>query len=100
MALSTTHHKRGLSPAELSALLNQSDLTKSDCDLLRPLSQKSTLSIDDIATTGASHCVVVSSPVQGGKSSNQGEDSACKRGEVALIRFLTAQFLTFSTGAK
>lgn len=84
MALSTNHHiKRGLSPAELSALLNQSDLTKSDCDLLRPLSQKSTLSIDDIATTGASHCVVVSSPVQGGKSSNQGEASA-NGGEVAL----------------
>lgn len=93
MALSTIHHiKRGLSPAELSALLNQSELTKSDCDLLRPLSQKFTLSIDDIANTGASHCVVVSSPVQGGKSSNQGE--------VALIRFLTAQFLTFFTGAK
>lgn len=75
MALSTTHYiKCGLSPAELSALLNQSELTKSDCDLLRPLSQKFTL------------------------SSNQGEASAC--GEVALIGFLAAQFLTFFVGSK
>ena len=84
MALTPLYIKKDLTPRERSRLLNNSGLTRSDCELLRPLSQKSTLSIDDIANTGASHCVVVSSPVQGGKSSNQGEASACERGEVAL----------------
>lgn len=83
MALASLYVKRGLSSRELSRQLANSKLTGDDCALLRPLSQKSTLSIDDIATTGASHCVLVSSPVQGGKSSNQGEASA-NGGEVAL----------------
>jgi hypothetical protein len=83
MALTPLHIKKGLSSREISRLLYNSDLTKSDCELLRPLAQKSTLSIDDIATTGASHCVVGSNSVQGGKSSNQGEASA-NGGEVAL----------------
>ena len=83
MALTPLYIKKDLSASERSRLLNNSGLTRSDCELLRPLFQKSTLSIDDIATTGASHCVVVSSPVQGGKSSNQGEASA-NGGEVAL----------------
>ena len=100
MALASLYVKRGLSSRELSRQLANSKLTGDDCALLRPLSQKSTLSIDDIANTGASSSVVGSNSVQGGKSSNQGEDSACKRGEVALIRFLTAQFLTFFVGAK
>ncbi len=82
MALTPLYIKKDLTPRELSRLLNNSGLTKSDCDLLRPLSQKSTLSIDDIANTGASSSVVGSNPVQGGNASNQGEASAC--GEVAL----------------
>ena len=76
MALSTNYHiKRGLSAAELSQALNNSPLTRSDCELLRPLAQKSSLPIGS--------CSAVSSrPVQGGNASNQGEASAC--GEVAL----------------
>ncbi|PTQ89475.1 rolling circle replication-associated protein [Agitococcus lubricus] len=83
MALSTYYPiKRGLSAVQLSQALNQSPLTRSDCELLRPLSQKSTLSIDDLVSSGASPSVVYPTHNQGGKSSNQGEASAC--GEVAL----------------
>lgn len=76
MALSTNYHiKRGLSAAELSQALNNSPLTRSDCELLRPLAQNSSLPIGS--------CSAVSSrTVQGGNASNQGEASAC--GEVAL----------------
>ena len=83
MALASLYVKRGLSSRELSRQLANSKLTGDDCALLRPLSQKSTLSIDDIVTTGASSSVVGSNSVQGGKSSNQGEASA-NGGEVAL----------------
>ncbi len=83
MALASLYVKRGLSSRELSRQLANSKLTGDDCALLRPLSQKSTLSIDDIANTGASSSVVGSNSVQGGKSSNQGEASA-NGGEVAL----------------
>lgn len=79
MALSTyykNYTKRGLSAAELSQALNNSPLTRSDCELLRPLAQKSSLPIGS--------CSAVSSrPVQGGNASNQGEASA-NGGEVAL----------------
>lgn len=84
MALASLYVKRGLSSRELSRQLANSKLTGDDCALLRPLSQKSTLSIDDIANTGASCSVVGSSPVLGGNAPTQGEASACKRGEVAL----------------
>lgn len=83
MALASLYVKRGLSAREISRKLANSNLTRYDCDILRPLSQKTTLSIHDIANTGASSSVVGSNSVQGGKSSNQGEASAC--GEVALI---------------
>ena len=83
MALTSLYIKKDLSASERSRLLNNSGLTRSDCEILRPLSQKSTLSIDDISNTGASISVVASNPVQGGKSSNQGEASA-NGGEVAL----------------
>ena len=83
MALTPFYIKKDLSARERSRPLNNSGLTRSDCEILRPLSQKSTLSIDDIATTGASNSVVSSNSVQGGKSSNQGEASA-NGGEVAL----------------
>jgi hypothetical protein len=72
-----------LSPARLSRELANSTLTRADCALLRPLAQKSTLSISELVPSSACHRVVVSSPVKGGNAQNQGEASA-KGGEVAL----------------
>ena len=74
-----------LSPREISRQLADSTLTRSDCALLRPLAQKSTLSINELTHSSASSSVVFSSP-KGGNVPNQGEASAPLRGEVALNR--------------
>ncbi len=71
MALTHYYIKRGLSSREVSRQLAHSNLTSSDCELLRSFSQKSLLPVP-----------VAPEPVRGGKPSNQGEASAC--GEVAL----------------
>ncbi len=74
-----------LSPREISRQLANSPLTRADCALLRPLAQKSTLSINELTHSSASSSVVFSSP-KGGNVPNQGEASAPLRGEVALNR--------------
>ena len=72
-----------LSPREISRQLPNSTLTRADCVLLRPLAQKSTLSISELVPSAPCHRVVVSSPAKGGNAQNQGEASA-NGGEVAL----------------
>ena len=72
-----------LSPCEISRQLANSTLTRADCAILRPLAQKSTLSINELVSPVSCHRVVVSSPVKGGNAQNQGESSA-NGGEVAL----------------
>ena len=72
-----------LSPREISRQLANSPLTRADCALLRPLAQKSTLSINELVPSDSCHRVVVSSPAKGGNAHNQGEASA-NGGEVAL----------------
>ena len=72
-----------LSPCEISRQLANSTLTRADCAILRPLAQKSTLSINELVSPVSCHRVVVSSPVKGGNAQNQGEASA-NGGEVAL----------------
>ena len=54
-----------LSPAQISRQLANSPLTRADCALLRPLAQKSTLSINELVHSSASSSVVVSSPARG-----------------------------------
>ena len=73
-----------LSPREISRQLANSPLTRADCALLRPLAQKSTLSINELTHSSASSSVVCLSPIKGGNAQNQGEASAPLRGEVAL----------------
>lgn len=82
MALTSLYIKKDLSASERSRLLNNSGLARSDCELLRTLSQETTLSLSELNNTGASSSVVASSSVLGGNASNQGEASA--GGEVAL----------------
>lgn len=69
MALTPLYIKKDLSASERSRLLNNSGLTRSDCDLLRPLSQKSTLPI-------GSDLPVSSNPVKTGLAPIQGQSSA------------------------
>lgn len=54
-----------LSPAQISRQLANSPLTRADCALLRPLAQKSTLSINELVHSSASSSVVVSSQIRG-----------------------------------
>ena len=82
MALTPLYINKDLSARELSRLLNDSGLTKSDCELLRSLSHKTQLPVSD--SLSASSSVVGSSLVLGGNDSAKGEASACERGEVAL----------------
>ena len=73
-----------LSPREISRQLADSALTRADCALLRPLAQKSTLSIQELVSPVPCRRVVVSSPVKGGNAQNQGEASPPPRGEGAV----------------
>ena len=66
-----------LSPREISRRLANSTLTRADCAILRPLAQKSTLSINELVPSSTSSSVVCSSPVKGGASQLGGEASAC-----------------------
>lgn len=75
-----------LPPREISRQLANSPLTRADCALLRPLAQKSTLSINELVPSSASSSVVCSSPVNGGNVQSQGDTSAALRGGVALNR--------------
>lgn len=73
-----------LSTREISRQLANSTLTRADCALLRPLSQKTTLPINELVSPSTPIPVVCSSTVKGGNAQNQGEASAPLRGEVAL----------------
>ena len=48
MALASLYVKRGLSSRELSRQLANSKLTGDDCALLRPLAEKTLLSLDEL----------------------------------------------------
>jgi hypothetical protein len=61
-----------LSPREISRQLANSTLTRADCALLRPLSQKTTLPINELVSPSASSSVVCSSPVKGENANDLG----------------------------
>jgi hypothetical protein len=61
-----------LSPREISRQLANSTLTRADCALLRPLSQKTTLPINELVSPSASSSVVCSSPAKGENANDLG----------------------------
>ena len=62
-----------LSPREISRQLANSTLTRADCVLLRPLAQKSTLSISELVPSAPCHRVVVSSLVRASSAGGLGD---------------------------
>lgn len=61
MAIASLYVKRGLSSRELSAKLANSKLTRDDCALLRPLAEKTLLSLDELQSLSKPRYVLISS---------------------------------------
>lgn len=60
MAIASLYVKRGLSSRELSAKLANSKLTRDDCALLRPLAEKTLLSLDELQSLSKPRYVLIS----------------------------------------
>ena len=68
MALASLYVKRGLSSRELSAKLANSKLTSDDCAILRPLAEKTLLTVDEIKTLSSPRYFPINSLGVGSKT--------------------------------